>query len=75
VDPEHISKPLKQVMEALEVVYSGNDFDLAIERKLSELGIRADQVWVIIAIPEGMAGGEGRQRKLFNECKAEGTAN
>ena len=37
-------------MDVLEVIYTGDDYDGAIERKLEQLGIGADQVKTIIAI-------------------------
>jgi hypothetical protein len=53
--PEHISGPIKRVLGVLEVVYSGIDYDEAIERKLRELGLRPHEVRVIIAVPKEMA--------------------
>jgi len=60
--PEHISKPIKRV---LEVIYEGNDWEAAIEQRLKELGINADEIQTIICITTEMAGNKDRQRKLF----------
>jgi hypothetical protein len=66
MEPEHISKPIRRVMDILEVVYTGNDYDGAIERELRRLGIRADQVKTIIAIPAEMANNiDDKQIPLF----------
>jgi hypothetical protein len=55
MEPEHISGPLRRVIDILEVYYTGDDFDSAIEQKLKELGVHEDQVRVIICIPAEMA--------------------
>jgi hypothetical protein len=62
MDPEHISKPIKRV---LEVIYEGNDWEASIDKGLKELGINAAQIQTIICIPAEMAGDKDRQRKLF----------
>ena len=66
-DAEHISKPIRRVMDVLEVIYVGDDYDQAIEQKLKELGIHENQVGVIIAIPEEMADDKNdKQIPLFS---------
>ena len=49
-DFEHISKPIRRIMDILMAVYAGDDFDAAIERKLRQLGIRADKVKTIYGV-------------------------
>jgi hypothetical protein len=63
---EHIAGPIRRVMDVLEVIYTGNDYDGAIEDELRRLGIGADQVKTIIAIPEQMLKNpDNRQMPLF----------
>jgi hypothetical protein len=52
---EHISILIQRVMDIMEVVYHGYDYDAAIERKLRQLGISEDQVKRIIAVPADLA--------------------
>jgi hypothetical protein len=64
-NPVHIKKPVKRVMAVLEVYYTGNDFDSAIDAELKRLGLRHEDVRTIIAIPAEMATDDNRQMQLF----------
>jgi hypothetical protein len=70
-DPEHIAGPTKRVIRILEVVYSGNNYDRAIDAELRRLGLRYEDVRVIIAIPCAMQNDNDCQLKLFDKPDAD----
>ena len=49
MEPEHISRPIKRV---LEVIYGGSDWEMAIQAELQRLGLSEDHFHVIVAVPE-----------------------
>jgi hypothetical protein len=62
MEPEHISRPIKRV---LEVIYEGSDWEMAIQAELQRLGLSEDHFHVIVAVPEKMADNDERQLKMF----------
>jgi hypothetical protein len=65
---EHISIPIQRVIDIMEDIYHGYDYDAAIELKLRHLWIREDQVKMIIAIPADLAN-DKNDKKIPDDLK------